>query len=423
MSEQLFRFVLLRPPVKQDLLAPSITLSQSSDFQQELDAKIKDNPNPRPSVVEVCYVNKDNKFKDTKLVKDPTADELAKNVMALGQSIDDLENHTTGKLSPTAIVGAVLSQWKKTPAEGIQAIPEGYQATKCFISILTDVNDKGERVLLNVGTQTALTAHEGGEDKTFDLAHETGSVKFTLQCERSVAKFQEWQQATYAKILPAYESKLAQHEQKIKSAELEADAVAEARNSATNQQIIHEELRKHSISIIRRDAYKNVGALGAGEQGIPDIDFDKAAEQGAVVRFFEQAFEWEQMSYALYGYYWGQRAKGLDRLRFNDPDTTFNEFLKAGMCRVVVPVRGGLLEHNELWTGGPLSPIASSTYLLLADELAARARKSAAEEAQGLPWDVYVPTSLVQLRAAGQLPKWERNADGVWKSSPANQVL
>ncbi|KAI4088882.1 MAG: hypothetical protein LQ344_005768 [Seirophora lacunosa] len=333
-----------------------------------------------------------------------------------------------------------LSVGDNTSDSGSMQIPEGYEATRCFVSILTDVNDKGERVLLNVGTQTALTAHEGGEDKTFDLAHETGSlpwaieawalrsysVNFTLQCERSVAKFQEWQQATYAKILSAYESKLAQYEQRIKSAGLEADAVAEARNSATNQQIIHEELRKHSISIIRRDAYKNVGALGAGEQGIPDIDFDKAAEQGAVVRFFEQAFEWEQMSYALYGYYWGQRAKWLDRLRFNDPDTTLNEFLKAGMCRVVVPVRGGyedavdhLLEHNELWTGGPLPPIASSTYLPIADELAARARKPGAEEAQGLPWDVYVPTSLVQLRAAGQLPKWERNADGVWKSSPA----
>lgn len=81
--------------------------------------------------------------------------------------------------------------------------------------------------------------------------------------------------------------------------------------------------------------------------------------------------------------------------------------------------RNSLLEHNELWTGGPLPPIASSTYLPIADELAARARKPGAEEAQGLPWDVYVPTSLVQLRAAGQLPKWERNADGVWKSSPA----
>lgn len=109
--------------MKQDLLTPSITLLQSSDFQQELDAKIKDNPNPRPSMVEVCnnfYVNKDNKFKDTKFIKDPTADELAKNVMALGQSIDDLENHTTGKLAPTAVAGAVLSQWKKTPAERIQ---------------------------------------------------------------------------------------------------------------------------------------------------------------------------------------------------------------------------------------------------------------------------------------------------------------
>lgn len=60
-------------------------------------------------------------------------------------------------------------------------IPEGYEATKCFVSILTDVNDKGERVLLNVGTQTVLTAHDGGEDKTFDLAHETGSLPWAVE--------------------------------------------------------------------------------------------------------------------------------------------------------------------------------------------------------------------------------------------------
>lgn len=59
--------------------------------------------------------------------------------------------------------------------------------------------------------------------------------------------------------------------------------------------MIQEELRKHCISIIRRDAYKSVGAIDAGDSGIPDINFVKAEEQGATARFFEQAFEWEQM--------------------------------------------------------------------------------------------------------------------------------
>lgn len=70
-----------------------------------------------------------------------------------------------------------------------------------------------------------------------------------------------------------------------------------SRNAATNQQVINDELRNQCISIIRRDAYKSAGAIDLGEQGIPDINFDKAAEQGATARFFEQAFGWEQMVY------------------------------------------------------------------------------------------------------------------------------
>ena len=69
------------------------------------------------------------------------------------------------------------------------------------------------------------------------------------------------------------------------------------RSAEANQRTIREELRKHCISIITRKPFEDSGAIveGTGANALPEFDFVKAEAQGAYARFFEQAFEWEQM--------------------------------------------------------------------------------------------------------------------------------
>lgn len=109
-----------------------------------------------------------------------------------------------------------------TSDSGLIQIPEGYEAKSCFVTVLTSVEDKGERVSVTVGTQSKMTQGEGIDSVDFTLANERGSVPwsveawnlksynvtFNLKYERTVTKFSEWQQATYGKILAAYKSKV-----------------------------------------------------------------------------------------------------------------------------------------------------------------------------------------------------------------------
>jgi hypothetical protein len=45
--------------------------------------------------------------------------------------------------------------------------------------------------------------------------------------------------------------------------------------------------------------------------------------------------------YVTNPYFWGRKTQWTRRLAFDDPDPVFDEFLKAGFCRVVVPARPG----------------------------------------------------------------------------------
>jgi hypothetical protein len=75
------------------------------------------------------------------------------------------------------------------------------------------------------------------------------------------------------------------------------------------------------------------------EQGVQEIDPVVADQQAPVVRFFEQCFEWEQMSYFLEPYFWGRRASWALRQHISVPnDPQHQAFLRAGSARVIVPV-------------------------------------------------------------------------------------
>jgi hypothetical protein len=159
----------------------------------------------------------------------------------------------------------------------------------------------------------------------------------------------------------------------------------------------------------------------ASANGLPQINVFEAEAEGAYVRFFEQAFEWEHMTWVTYPYFWGRKGQWSERLGFEDPDPLLNQFLKAGYCRVSVPARPGFegaIDHfvtfGELWNGGPLPPISSPLYLPIADEIAERLDRPGDEVPQGDPWIVRIPTTLVYLRADDKLPAWKQDAAGNW---------
>ncbi len=98
--------------------------------------------------------------------------------------------------------------------------------------------------------------------------------------------------------------------------------------------------------------------------GFLQLDFPEARAEGAYVRFFEQAFEWENLSWVPYSYFWGRKSTWLDKVSIEDDDADFQAFLKAGYLRVQIPVRPASPTpsitsdlHGEVWGGGPLPTI------------------------------------------------------------------
>ena len=71
------------------------------------------------------------------------------------------------------------------------------------------------------------------------------------------------------------------------------------------------------------------------------MNVPEAIAEGKYIRFFEQAFEWVNISYLFYPYFWGRKSEWPDYLRQDDTDPLFGEFLRAGAARVQVPVTPG----------------------------------------------------------------------------------
>jgi hypothetical protein len=126
-----------------------------------------------------------------------------------------------------------------------------------------------------------------------------------------------------------------------------------------------------------------------------------------VVQFYEQAFEWQNMSHVLYPYFWTGRDDWPEALHRQDADPLFRDFLRAGAARVVLPVRRGwermvgsrLSLRIPAWPKEPklsTAPIRSGDpFLEIAEEIREAQDMLRGGVPSGDPWPVVLPTTLV----------------------------
>jgi hypothetical protein len=317
---------------------------------------------------------------------------------------------------------------------GQLAIPDGYQAVQGTVGVVTNIWESSASTDVVLGRRTKrMTGSEWLWATSLD--DERGAVPFGLntlrvsdiaaavevKCQRTTRALKRWAADTHAKLTNAYRARLSEYEEQLAALELQAGVAIEGKNPALNQELMKDELKKHCLSIFTNQHFDLFDAVDIGYHGLPQVDVFEAAGEGAYVRFFEQAFEWEHLTWVTYPYFWGQKIRWAERVNYEDPDPLFNQFLKAGYCRVSVPARlgfEGAIDHfltfGELWNGGPLPPISSPLYLPIADELAERLQRPGEEIPQGDPWLVRLPTTLVKLRPDDRLPEWQQNAEGEW---------
>lgn len=265
------------------------------------------------------------------------------------------------------------------------------------------------------------------------LPYETANYTLSaeIRCEVSDTSIQAWKLTTFDRIRSAYLDRLMEYKDELSKIELaqkqqQQNVIADfGIPPSKRKQLMLTELKKQCIAIFMQDWFSSSAVAVSGSP--PQFDFDEAYTKGNVTRFLEQSIEWTQIQYALYPYFWAQQSTWEERIRKNDADYEFQQFMQAGAARVVIPVRPKFeaafdyfLETGEVWNGAGTTPsLHDPLYLSIVDELKELSGGSLEVPVPvGEPWEVRLPTNLVLLRETSTLPEWEKEAGTSWDWHP-----
>lgn len=236
-------------------------------------------------------------------------------------------------------------------------VPDGYMARRAWSTgnhahYASDVTEtRNPELLIYVGRHLLNQGYAelNGENEVVPIAIIgvlllVYAATVEVECELTQEAFEKWQVDTYTAILNAYDEQRAAYEQQVKAAEeTTADVTVEGRNPLLNRAIERTELKKSVISQMTGQHFDLFDAMrrDVAPHGFPQADLNEAFAEGEYVRFVEQAFEWENMLYLFYPYFWGRKDKWPVTSHLDDPDPIHGEFLRAGAARINVPIRTG----------------------------------------------------------------------------------
>ena len=233
--------------------------------------------------------------------------------------------------------------------------------------------------------------------------------------ERTMESYQQWQIEVYEKIMNAYKVLLDEYNQNIAAQEVQAGIAIHGQNPRINREIEEVELKKHCVKMLMDnylygsfDSMKNLPGTG------PEFDIFDAFNEGKIVQYFEQAFEWENITYLFYPYFWAKKDKWISHSTTYDTDPLFTQFLQAGSARVVIPVHPAFndsillyLTTGVIWNGGDTPGIKDPLFISIVEELKDQTDDLANAVPEGDPWEVILPTTLVYLQKEDTLPTFD----------------
>ncbi|MFD1507251.1 hypothetical protein FE374_14320 [Georgenia yuyongxinii] len=247
----------------------------------------------------------------------------------------------------------------------------------------------------------------------------TCTVTFAVKCVPTSSAQHAWRLSVYDALFAAWSQWKRDYESRqVRGQLLGESAAADAGSSQRNEQVILEELKRSVIAWLLDDAEfagrpalkpRKKDATGV-ETDFANMDIPQAILDAPTIQFLEQAFEWSNLAYVFYPYFWAARSRWevLSEVTANDP--VFERFLRAGSARVVVPARPSFESavKNWLMTGvpflnGDLPTPDKKLYISIDTEV----REISAPQRGGIPgdhWQSRLTTTLVYLESKGDLP-------------------
>lgn len=309
-------------------------------------------------------------------------------------------------------------------------IPDKYKAIGGFVQSVRSnqfADDEAWTLEFFIGESEHQHFYGKSNSITLKLHEEIGEIPVTFRtwdnvyqysfaigiyCQRTNEAMEQWQLKTHAAIMNGYNRQLADYQDKLSKFQAMMRAqMAQAANYAHNPSIEQAELKKAFIYLLLSEHF-NFTYQATPDPLVLPTDPVYMKKWGAMVAFFERAFEWENLMFTYYPYFWGRRARWGELILIQDISPQFEEFLKAGAARVVVPVRpgfeGALLHYQEtgfLWMGEEMPDMFSEQYVSIIEEIKAR-NFAPGKEVCVAEWDTKLPTTLVMLREDAGLPSW-----------------
>jgi len=300
------------------------------------------------------------------------------------------------------------------------SVPAGYKAMEAHFweTMITLPGSSGPFLRVHVGrrifdTRTDINKKQmRDEDDTipvtimaFGLYSFVANVE--VVCERTNEIYEQWQLDTFATIMQAYHIQLAAYEERIAASLVAGGVEISGNNPGQNRAIEKQELKRACITLLTHQHFETFDAMKHSDSDLPRIDVLEAAREAPFIQFFEQAFEWNQITYVLYPYFWSNRDQWMNRMSLKDTDPEFENFLRAGAARVVVPVDPAFknqvlqyLQSGVIWGGSNTMIRDDKQFISIAEEI----MTEDVSYPDGEPWEIRMPTALVILQKDSELP-------------------
>lgn len=316
------------------------------------------------------------------------------------------------------------------------SVPNGYEATKWTASIMSWQNrasfpNATGSVLISVGNSAIEAATVDANREAFEaiLSGSPGpvtqgaipvslrtdstrgfAINVEVACDPLAETITKWKIETFDAIVEAYTEMKRRHDSELAARAIRSTAVDGSVSPVRAQEIVQLELKRATIDLLRGGNAAGIEGYSFGANGEPSFDFASIGMAAPVVQFFEEAFEWENISYALYSHFWSARKRWPDLALIEGTDPDFARFMRSGAARVVVPARPGFEPHvmfylssGQVWSGGPVPAPNDPDYLSVAQEIRAKTQ-APTDGIPGESWEVRLPTDQIWLQATPELP-------------------
>lgn len=253
------------------------------------------------------------------------------------------------------------------------SVPPGYAATS-----MSGRNDatwglEPANVVINLGTNflrwQRLSADKGPkniipplEGQLKAVADDRNVRKFSahlvVECTLKADGQHAWQSAVHHLLVEAYQKqKDAYDATRVDFDAAQAEKKTAMRDSIRNRdpfinrETERTELKRLAISWLSCQHFDRFNAMKRRVQpcGLPQMNLPEAEEQGKAIRFWEQALDWDLMTYLFYPYFWSAKCTWAEKFAEESGDGLFDKFMQAGAAQVQVPVTEGFEDHMQYW--------------------------------------------------------------------------